>query len=1176
MNKTALMNYALFARKELEAQIALSLNRLGIYQNSIKKANVVGDYTIIEGTEETFPKRVYTLRQQIISEHIQPNGFKSVVEEFAYSWFNRIIALRFMEVHDYFEHGFRVLTSRDGSYEPEILKNVMYLIDSLSLNQNVVQSLYKQNKTEELYRYVLFHQCNKLSDILPMLFSTQESYMELLLPNNLLADGSVIRQIEEVPEEDFKNDIEVIGWLYQFYNSVKKDEVNDSKKIITKDTLPAVTQLFTPDWIVRYMAQNSVGRKWLEAFPNSQLKQEMSYYVEDPEQPSEVINKINSETNQISNPADIKIMEPCCGSGHILVYVFDLLLNMYQEMGYQSRDIPGLILKNNLYGLDVDKRAAQLSQFALIMKARSIDNRFFHKERFVLPHVLEIQDSKILFDLDYKDMAVQFGFSTEARNTLDYLAKTFENGKIIGSLLKVAKKNYENLITEAEHISENYVPNLLQTSFSYYGLPRIIELAHLANILANKYDIVITNPPYCGISRLESTAKDYFIKNYPTSKNDMFSMFMETNLLKDGGLLSMINMQSWMFLSSYEPLRKELFSKYSVCSMLHLGPGAFEEISGEVVQVTSFVFQKTEAKGRIAKYFRLVEQKTSEKESNFSLRKNEYLCNGFHFDSIPGKRWIYWFKDTGFFKNRPVSECYFSGGRNKTHNNAKYVRMNWEVSSQKKRWKKYDDGGISRKWFGNCTEVVDWSDEATKFYASHGGLLSDTSIKKIGISWNIISAYHYCFKLKPIDFAFSSSSPTIIPFNENNDDLLITLGALNSCVGRYVFTAIDPTVHLSVGEILQFPIAALDGKRKNDITALVRDNIRLSILDWNTRFISPWFSDSPFVNPTPELTVNSTDFSQEFLDYLVHDQADKSIDYKDFASLSLVKRFDIVSSLFAQRKKRIIQNETILNKLYLEAYQIDDDIDDSIQDVTMQEYSHQQASIDLMEYCCGVVLGLYRHPYKEQYETSVYAPVYNIFGIDNSLCSKVLHVISDIFGSEHYQENINFIANGLFPLATDKSPEELINDYLNNNYYLNHVKTYQKLPPIWQLSSGKKGAFKCFVNSHSYNENTLASINAKVFLPSTVLYKGERQRLEGILKVQENSKQAKAVQTKLQELDAKEAELFLYGQLLDHLANSFTSIDESKGIKSNYASFQNQEILVNGRTEKLNLLAALK
>ena len=593
MNKKALLDYALFARKELEIQIALSLNKLGIYKDHITKANVVGDFTIIEGTLETFPKRVFALRNSIVENelHLKNQKFDNVVEEFAYTWFNRIIAIRFMEVHDYFPHGFRVLTSRDGSYEPEILKNLPYVFEELGLKESVIRSLKDQNKIEELYRYVLFKQCNKLSNIFPDLFSRGEEYLELLLPNNLLSQDSIIRKIELIPEEDFLNDVEVVGWLYQFYNSVKKDQVFASRETITKNTLPAVTQLFTPDWIVRYMAENSVGRLWLESYPNSSLKSDLKYYVDDAKQDEETTKKLAEIKYKNVDPEKIKIIEPCSGSGHILVYVFDLVYKMYLEKGYNSKDIPGLILKNNLFGLDIDKRAAQLAQFSLIMKARSIDNRFFNEDRFVRPRVFEIIDSTALTNSNYKECMKSLHFSDSSIKIAEYLDKEFEHAKVIGSLLQLEQKDYSNLMDDIKRCKEVETPNLLEYNFFNEGTNCLKQLVRLAMTLTRKYDVMITNPPYIGLSTLEAFPKKYLGDRYPNSKTDMFAMFMETNFVKKNGFLAMINMHSWMFLSSYEKLRKHIIQTQCIYNMLHLGAHAFETIGGEVVQTTSFVIR---------------------------------------------------------------------------------------------------------------------------------------------------------------------------------------------------------------------------------------------------------------------------------------------------------------------------------------------------------------------------------------------------------------------------------------------------------------------------------------------------------------------------------------------------------------------------------------------------------
>lgn len=607
MNKKALEDYALFSRNELETQIALSLNKLGIYKDKILKANIVGDLTVIEGTQETFPKRVYELRETILNSFkLKDENFEHVVEEFAYTWFNRIIAIRFMEIHDYFDHGFKVLTSSDGSYEPDILKNAHFLIDELNLDVNVIQSLKDQNKIEELYRYILFKQCNALNDILPDLFDKDQSYMELLLPQNLLSNDSVIRKITSIPEEDFMNDVEVVGWLYQYYVAANREEYRKAKTV-TKDLIPTLSQIFTPDWIVRYMAENSVGRIWLESYPNSSIKGDMKYYVEDAEQTEDVKKKLEEIKYKNVNPEDIKIIEPCCGSGHILVYIFELLFKMYKEKSYNEKDIPGYILKNNLYGLDIDKRAAQLAKFSLIMKARSIDSRFFNKNRFVKPRVFEIVDSTVLLETDYKKHMKNLHFSNESIETTEYLVETFRYAKTIGSLLKVENKNYNALLDDIKRCEKMNYLMYLKMTFFVFGLKELKYLIVLASTMCRKYDVMITNPPYLGSSKMEINTKKYFVDEYPNSKSDMFAMFMEAPYCKKNGFISMVNPDSWMFLVSFENLRKSIILKQSIVNMLHLGMGSFDA----TVQTTTFVIRNADVAGN-GVYFRLVDEKDKE------------------------------------------------------------------------------------------------------------------------------------------------------------------------------------------------------------------------------------------------------------------------------------------------------------------------------------------------------------------------------------------------------------------------------------------------------------------------------------------------------------------------------------------------------------------------------------
>lgn len=624
MDKRILQTYSVWAKENLEKQVEVSLKTLGINgDKDIKKAKKVGDYTIIDGDSNSYPADLLEKRSHIVAL-VTEKGYKNVIEEFAYTWFNRFVALRFMEVHDFLPHGFRVLSNRSGGVEPEILKNLSFVKGELHLDMNICASLKEQGKTEELFRYVLLHQCRDLADILPMLFAKDGDFLELLLPKVLLIGDTALTKLIEIPEENFLNDVEIIGWMYQFYISVKKDEVFASKKTITKDTLPAVTQLFTPDWIVRYMAENSVGRIWLESYPQSSLRGDMKYYVDDPEQTEEVQRKLDAIRYKNLNPEEIRVVEPCCGSGHILVYVFDLLCKMYEEKGYPAREIPSLILKNNIVGLDVDKRASQLAAFSLVMKARTVNARFFNDNYYTVPQVYEIQDSHYLESIGYRQHMKNIGvFTDEETKAVETLVELFRYGKTIGSLIKMKPVKFECVESVIYKLEHEVVASVFDIPFTNEGCDLLKKLMAQTKVLSSKYDVMITNPPYIGISTMEAPVKDYAVMNYPNSKTDMFAMFMETGFVKPNGFTAMINMHSWMFLSSFEKLRKSLLASKEIIAMIHLGAHAFEAIGGEVVQTTTFILRGTKLSGS-GVYYRLVD--SMEKESDFLAANSN--CEG--------------------------------------------------------------------------------------------------------------------------------------------------------------------------------------------------------------------------------------------------------------------------------------------------------------------------------------------------------------------------------------------------------------------------------------------------------------------------------------------------------------------------------------------------------------------
>ena len=874
MDKRLLQTYSVWAKDNLEKQVEISLKTLGINgDKDIKPARKVGDFTVIDGDPNSYPADLKGKRDRIV-EMIRTNGYKNVIEEYAYTWFNRIIALRFMEVHDFLSHGFRVLSNRNGGIEPEILKNVGLVKFDLGLDAAYCGKLRDEGKIEELFRYVLLKQCNALSGILPMLFSKEGDYTELLLPKTLLKGETVITKLLEIPEDNFLNDVEIIGWMYQFYISVKKDEVFASKKTITKDTLPAVTQLFTPDWIVRYMAENSVGRIWLESYPNSSLREEMKYYVADSEQPEEVQRKIDAIKYRNVNPEDIRIIEPCCGSGHILVYVFDLLFKMYEEKGYQKRDIPTLILKNNLTGLDVDKRAAQLAAFSLVMKARSVNNQFFNEKYYVLPHVYEFYDSHALELMGYQSMLRETGvLSDDDIKEFTQLVSTFKNGKTIGSLLKVIPMNFEHMAANVHKIENEVVQNIFLNDFFVSCLPVIKRLITLAKVLSAKYDVMITNPPYIGISTMEAPVKEYAIKEYPNSKTDMFAMFMETGFVKPNGFTAMINMHSWMFLSSYENLRKSILCTREIINMVHLGAHAFEMIGGEVVQTTSFVLRNINLGGN-GVYFRLVD--STDKENDFlnNLLTNaggvRYIVDILKCSVIPGEPIAYWLSEhfLSLFGGKTLGDYADARIGMVSGDNERFLRRWSEIDLTKaffyatdliqavytgKKWFPLQKGGGKRYWYGNLEFVINYERDGyeLKFQNStedgrvrshnYNGEKSFCS----GITWNSIGTSEIICRYSEKGFIFDAGGPLC---TINDEELTYYfLGLLTSVVASEIYKCINPTINYTPGTLLSLPIVQPVDDLRVNANMIVTECIEMAKDDWNS-FEESWdFSNHPLI-----------------------------------------------------------------------------------------------------------------------------------------------------------------------------------------------------------------------------------------------------------------------------------------------------------------------------------------
>lgn len=1205
MDKRLLQTYAVWAKDNLERQIEVSLKTLGINgDNDFRQAKRSGDYTIIDGDPNSYPADLYGKRREIINQ-IRLKGYKNIIEEFAYTWFNRLVALRFMELHDFLPHGFRVLSSTSGSIEPDILRNLSLVKDDLRLDMNTCAQLKGQNKTEELFRYVLICQCNALSDILPMLFSRDLGYMELLLPKTLLIGETVLTKLVEIPEENFMNDVEIIGWMYQFYISSKKDAVNAAKNTITKDTLPAVTQLFTPDWIVRYMAENSVGRIWMESYPQSTLRSTMNYYVDNPEQTPEVQQKLDEIKYKNVNPESIRVIEPCSGSGHILVYVMDLLYKMYEEKGYNKRDIPTLILKNNLVGLDVDKRAAQLASFALIMKARTLNNRFFRQEYYTLPQVHELQDSQEMKSLEYrKHMKELDEFSDAEIHAVSQLVETFENGKTIGSLIKVPALDYASIESVIDKLEHKVVPTTFNAYFISDGTAQLKLLLNQARVLSEKYDVMITNPPYMSISSMEAPVKEYAAKNYPNSKADMFAMFMETGFVKTNGFTAMINMHGWMSLSSFERLRINLLATREIISLVHLGTRAFEMISGEVVQTVSFVLRSCNNKMR-GTYFRLVDSEDKEtlfRELLHGVTNNSLFVNDSSiFERVPGSMLTaYWATENAIscFEHGTISSYFTTREGMATADNDLFLRFWYEVNlsritfhcksnenalAEKVKWVPYNKGGGTRDWYGNNDYVVNWENDG--FQIKHNidpktGRIRSHNYNgeygfKSGITWSAISSNDISVRYSEQGFLFDSKGAKGFCANENK--LQWTLGLLNSKVASIFLKILSPTLDYKVGDVIQIPFIHT-AETDSLISDIVCEQINTAKADWDS-FETSWdFQYHPLLLlPQEKVDAECTQFAKSRMEKLG----------------SLEWHYERWAEECQYRFNSLKANEEKLNRIFIDIYGLQDELTPEVEDkdVTVRLADRERDVKSLISYLIGVVMGRYSldvpglayaggewdaSKYKTyQPDDDGIVPIYRGLGMEDGLTAQLIGLLKLIYGEDSYRQNIDFIAESI-GRSNNESAEEALNRYLNDGFFADHLKNYQKRPIYWLFSSGKNSGFKCLVYMHRYNSDTLARINSRYFLPESTRLKNDLEELMGRLARAEGRDRTR-MERERQKLAASYNEAIEYGQVLDHMANQYIEIDLDDGVKDNYAKFQSIEMVTDsGNKVKKDLLAPMK
>ena len=1213
MDKNAIKKFAVWARRALIERVSQKAMQYGIEEHSILPAGVDS----VNGKVLTETEKAQ--RRALIAQ-IQAKDYKEVMEEVAYTWFNRFIALRFMEVNGYLPSHVRVFTDEENHFKPQIIDEALHL-DLDGLDMDKVYGFKNANQTEELYKYLLIIQCNALNSVLPGMFQRISDYTELLLPDNLLREGSVLEQmVEKIPEEDWRDAVQIIGWLYQYYNAEKKDEVFTALKKnvkITKENIPAATQLFTPDW-------NSLGRLWVEGHPNDTLKADWKYYLEEAPQEPEVEAQLAAIRKEYAalTPDKIKCIDPCCGSGHILVYLFDVLMQIYESYGYTTREAVESIVQNNLYGLDIDDRAAQLAYFAVMMKARQYDRRFL--SRGTQPHVYAIRESN---GVDHYALEYFCNGDAKLKAAMDSILKDMKDAKEYGSILTVAPVDFVALYARFDEVIGDI--NLNKNAV----LTQLLPLVQAAEALAQKYDVVVTNPPYMGSSGMGTKLAEYVKKNYPDSKSDLFAVFMEScgQMTKQDGYQAMITQHAWMFLSSFEKLRKKLMLKGTV-NMAHLGARAFDEIGGEVVQTTSFVLRRSHLADYKGTYCRLIEPTSEQgKEDLFLSGENRYIAKQSNFSKIPGSSVAYWISNK-IFNIFATSKMLYDVAKPRqglaTSDNDRFLKLWYEVNVCKigftikgiddpnkfdYKWFPCTKGGSFRRWYGNNEYIINWENDGFEIKEYSAKLYKNytRTIKNIpfyfqrGLTWSTISSGLFALRYVPEGFIFETKGAMCYV----EDKYLYNVLALyNTCVIQNFLAIVSPTLDYHEGPLGRTPIILNDDKI---VRELAKKCVEYSMSDWDS-FETSWdFKQQPLVklrlagayawgNGQPAARLASTYHAWK---------------------LECEGRF-----------QKLKANEEELNRIFIDIYGLQDELppEEEDKDVTVHYLAdtkedapaslqgssylltRRDVVVSLISYAVGCMFG--------RYSLDVEGLVYAGGNFDAKYCRWVGYFGDKV--DESVDENGQLIGGGwagssqykydgvrkdgkwvaasfppdtdnIIPICDDEyfeddmvgrfvkfietvygsdtleenlkfiadalggkgRPREVIRSYFLNDFFADHCRTYQKRPIYWLFDSGKKNGFKALIYMHRYRPDTIARIRTDYVHEQQARYRTVMADLENRVASAATGERVK-LNKALTRLKDQDAELRAYEEKIHHLADQMIAIDLDDGVKVNYAKFQ--------------------
>ncbi len=1218
MNRTKLKNYAPQARRDFIQAMADRAAYYGLTLEKIEPVIEKGDVAVIAGREH--PRAIAKKRKQL-EDRIKRHGFEQTMEGMAYTWFNRLVAIRFMELHGYLEHGYRVLSHPEGKPTPEILEHAEH-VDLPGLKKAAVIDLkLAGNRDGELYRMLLVAQCNALSVAMPFLFERIDDDTELLLPDNLLRTDSVIAKlVQAIAEEDWA-EVEIIGWLYQFYISEKKDQVIG--KVVKSEDIPAATQLFTPNWIVQYLVQNSVGRLWLMANPVSTLASQWPYYIQPAEQTPEVQAQLDAliqtrmeEDGGSFNPETITVLDPACGSGHILVVAYDMLKAIYLERGYQPRTIPRLILEKNLYGLDIDDRAAQMAGFALLMKARADDRRLFNEPPKL--NVLALQESKGLDAVELHRALVgrlspqgvtrqpDPGFADidlfhatrpqmtlgESAAPVDLLPRPLGEGRGEGSPLPAIRllittftyaKTFGSLIQIAPQRNKDVrellliVQQALQSGdlYAQAAAQDLLPLVQQALVLGMQFDAVVTNPPYMGGKGMNPALKEYAKATFPDSKSDLFAMFMERGFgwCKPSGFNSMVTMQSWMFLSSFEALREKLLASNTLSCLAHFPyENRTPTVMGINFGISAFVLNRSRFEDYRAHFCCARSHELDEEGKLLAFPpvndRLRFLAVSI-FDRIPGKPISYWINPglRKVFDNGTTLESEYPPKTGMTTgDDGRFLRQWFEVNSQYldtccesskaaaesgRKWFPYNKGGVGNRWYGHCNFVVNWRNdghEIKEWVVSNPSDPNTTSWSrrifnhefffKPGLTWTLLNSRTFHVRFLPKGNILNVNGPTIsIPEYES---CCYVLGFLNSKVATALVQVINPTAANNPGDVGKLPLMFSE---KEVVSRGASEAISISKSVWDESEISFDFRQFPFL--------------------YVESPNNLAIDYEKWR----LKSLDNVT--------RVQSIEVRNNEVFIEAYGLEDELTPEVPEdqITLTRADREKDCQRLVSYAIGCMMGrysldepglIYAHAGNVGFDASRYAsfpadadgivPLTDELWFTDDAASRVREFLLAVWGADTLDENMAWLAESLGTKASE-TPDETIRRYLADKFFKDHLQTYKKRPIYWLFSSGKQGAFQALVYLHRYHEGTLARMRTEYVIPLQGQIAARIEQLEGDKAKATSTSHRNKLQKEQTDLKKQQAELLIFEEKLKHAADQKIRLDLDDGVKVNYGKF---------------------